>query len=361
MQNATLFRRSVLPRDVCTLSNFDGKLADLGFAVDERDLKNLIAYSMDSLQPTVTPGSITTPVQFLQTILPGFVQIATAPRQIDKFTGIQITGNWSDEQILQQVVELTGKARPYQDYTNVPYASWNSTWNIRTVVRFEQGMRITRLQEQRAAAIRINDAASRRDACRLALDIERNDVGFYGFNAGANNTFGFLNAPELSPYSIVPPGAAGSTTWASKSYLEIQKDLLTAAQELRTISKGLIDPANDNITIAVANNTVQYLAKSTDYGYTPNKFLAENFRNARVVSAPQLDDAHADQNVFYMYAETVPDTGTDGGAVWIQPVPTVFQMMGIKNEEKGYSEDYSMATAGVMCKRPYAVVRFYGI
>ena len=33
----------------------------------------------------------------------------------------------------------------------------------------------------------------------------------------------------------------------------------------------------------------------------------------------------------------------------------------LKNLPKGYEEDYSNATAGIMCKRPYAVTRWTGI
>ena len=45
----------------------------------------------------------------------------------------------------------------------------------------------------------------------------------------------------------------------------------------------------------------------------------------------------------------------------IQPIPTKFQVMGVQQLAKAYEEDYSNATAGAMCKRPYAIVRYYGI
>ena len=58
---------------------------------------------------------------------------------------------------------------------------------------------------------------------------------------------------------------------------------------------------------------------------------------------------------------SIDDMSTDGGRVWIQPVPTKFQVLGVQQLAKAYEEDYSNATAGAMCKRPYAVVRYYGI
>ena len=79
------------------------------------------------------------------------------------------------------------------------------------------------------------------------------------------------------------------------------------------------------------------------------------------MSAPQLNAAYSSDNVFYLYADKIDDMSTDGGRVFIQPVPTKFQVLGVQQLAKAYEEDYSNATAGVMCKRPYAVVRYYGI
>ena len=45
----------------------------------------------------------------------------------------------------------------------------------------------------------------------------------------------------------------------------------------------------------------------------------------------------------------------------MQVVPAKFRVVGVAKDTKGYEEDYSNATAGVMCKRPYAVVRYTGI
>jgi hypothetical protein len=44
----------------------------------------------------------------------------------------------------------------------------------------------------------------------------------------------------------------------------------------------------------------------------------------------------------------------------VQVVPSKFQVLGVEKGAKGYKEDYSNATAGVFCKRPFAVVRRTG-
>ena len=194
----------------------------------------------------------------------------------------------------------------------------------------------------------------------MQLEIERNLVGFFGFNAGANNTYGFLNDPGLLPYTQVAAGIAGRT-WSVKTFLEIQRDILTAVQTLRTQSQDTIDPETTDLTLAVATDAVDYLATTSDFGISVRDWMRKAYPRIRVVSAPQLNNAHSSENVFYLYADKVDDMSTDGSAVWIQPVPAKFNVLGVQQLAKGYEEDYSNATAGSMCKRPWAVSRWYNI
>lgn len=355
------------PKDVRPLVNFDAAqyrdLARLGIGLDTHLVNEMAKkfYAMDSLQPTVTTASITTPVQFLQNWLPGFVRVITAARKIDDLVGIQITGAWEDEQIVQGVLEPTGSAIPYGDWSNVPLDSWNTNFNTRTVVRMEQGLKVGNLEAARSARMMVDDAGVKRQSAALALEIQRNQIGFFGFNAGGNNTYGFLNDPGLPNYVIVAAGASTNTAWSTKTFLEIQRDLLTGLVQLRTQSQDVIDPEKVDITLAVATASVDFLSTTSDFGISVREWLREAYPRVRVVSAPQLNAAHSNENVFYMYADRIEDESTDGGATWIQAVPAKFQVMGVLQGPKYFEEDYSNATAGVMCKRPYAVVRYYGI
>src|SRR3984885_6807992 len=147
------------------LGGFD-KIIDAGFG-------------MDSIQNNVTTPSIPVALQFLQQFLPGFVKVMTAARKIDEFIGINTAGSWEDEEVVQGIIENTGSAVPYGDLTLVPLSSWNENWVPRTVVRFELGMRVGILEEKRAARIMVNSAESKRESAGLALEQQRNAVGFY--------------------------------------------------------------------------------------------------------------------------------------------------------------------------------------
>jgi hypothetical protein len=357
-------------RDVRSLENFDPKqyqgLKKLGISFDGIDgsaLRRMANYrfAADSLQPTITTASVATPVQFLQEWLPGFVFVITAARKIDELVGIMTTGAWEDEQVVQGILERVGTAVPYGDYTNVPLSSWNVNFNYRTVIRFEEGMKVGVLEAARSARMRVDDSGMKREAAALELEIQRNNVGFNGFNSGDNNTYGFLNDPGLPNYGTVPNGASASPLWSTKTFLEICKDIRTAIVALRTNSQDTIDPEMVDLTLAVATDSVDWLSTTSDFGISVRDWMRNAYPRMRVVSAPQLNSAHSSTNVFYLYADKINDMSTDGGRTFIQPIPAKFMVLGVQQLAKAYEEDYSNATAGVMCKRPYAVVRYAGI
>ncbi len=323
--------------------------------------KHYQAAAMDTLQSNVTASSIPVPIQFLENWLPGFVHVITAARNIDNFVGISTVGSWEDEIVVQSIRELLGVSQPYGDYTNVPLSSWNPNFVYRTNVRFEEGMRVGLLESAQSARIEMSTELNKREACGLVLEIVRNLIGFYGYNNGTGLTYGFLNDPGLPSYVNVPNGASGSPLWANKTYLEIQKDILTSIAALRLQSKDQINPKRTPLTLALPTATVDYLSKSTDFGYTVWDWLDKNYKNIRVESAPELDAANGGANVFYLYADKIVDSSTDGGQTMIQVVPARFMMLGVKQNVKNYVESYLMATAGIMVKRPWAVVRYSGI
>lgn len=336
-------------------------LGDLGINFGSKNIRAMANFAMDA-QADVTQPSITTPVQFLQNWLPGFVKVITAARKIDELTGISTTGSWEDQEIVQGLLEPIGNAIPYGDYTNVPLASWNTNFVRRTVVRFEKGIKVGVLEEARAARIRISSSAEKRASAALALEIQRNLVGFYGYNSGNNLTYGFLNDPGLPAYvTVAATGTGSSTLWSNKTFLQIVADIRVAAAQLQNQSQDTINPEDAELTLALPTVSYQYLSVTSDFGISVRDWLNKTYPKLRVVSAPQLNAANGSANVFYLYAEMVDDGASDDSRTWVQVVPAKFQALGVEKQAKAYEEDYSNATAGVLLKRPYAVVRYSGI
>jgi Uncharacterized protein conserved in bacteria (DUF2184) len=317
---------------------------------------DIAGMAMDDTTGLVTTASISNPVQFLQAWLPGLVRVLTAARKADELIGIQTVGSWEDEEVIQGMLEPTGDAQLYGDHNSIPLASWNMAWERRTIVRWEKGFQVGLLEEARSARIRINSAAEKRNAAALALDIRRNLTAFLGFNGGTNRTYGILNDPSLPAYVNVAGG-----TWSAKTFLQITADIRSAMAALENQAQGLIDVEKTPITLGLALAVHQYLSVTSDYGNSVREWLRETYPNVRIVTVPEFNAANGGANVFYLFADRVEDSGTDGGNTWAQLVPAKFQALGTEKRAKGYVEDFSNATAGVLLKRPYAIVRRSGV
>lgn len=320
-----------------------------------------IGIGMDSALVGPAGGNLGAPLQFLQTWLPGVVRQVTQIRNIDALIGVQTIGAWEDEEVVQTASEITGKAELYGDITNVPLANYNPTYERRSVIRFEQGMQLGRLEDARANRSNVSMDVEKRAAVADALDIIRNRVGFYGYNQPDTRVYGFLNDPNLPAYVNVAAGTGG-TTWAAKTFEEITSDIREAVSALVTQSGGRVRPQANDMVLALPLGFEEYMGVVTPVGgYSVGDWLSKTYPRIRVESAPELIGANGGANVFYLYAETVEDGSTDGGQVIAQMVPVRFMSLGTERRVKGIVEDFTNALAGVMTKRPWACVRRAGL
>lgn len=358
--------RSFIPADKVRSYVMDEKTTEqtldlLGVGVSSSAMADIKDYSkkygMDVAPAMVTTPTVTTPIQFLQHWISEIVEVVTAARELDAIVGRTIAGTWKDEQIVQTLLERTGKARPYGDNTDIPLANWNTEFETRDIVRFEEGAMVGILEAERAAAMKISTESEKRVAAAESLAIEMNNIGFNGFNAGSNRTYGFLNDPNLPSYTTVATGAGGTTTWASKTYDEICADIRTAFAALRTKSGNLFKPERDAAVLTIAVAAMEYLNVQNSLGTaTVYDFIKKNYPNVRIESAVQLDGANGGANVFYLHAEKL-----NNKRVLNQYVQEVFRLLGVEKRAKGFIEDYSMATAGVLVAQPVGIVRYTGI
>lgn len=346
------------------------KLRQMGIDIDSQFIRDQVdglyagdrarSVALDSaFTPAQTVASVPTPLQFLQHWLPGFVKVVTASRKIDDILGIKTAGSWEDQEIVQGIVESSGFVSEYGDFTNIPLASWNTNFERRTIVRGELGIQVGVLEEGRAAAMRVSSAEEKRQAAAISLEIFRNAVGFYGWNNGANRTFGFLNDPNL-PDWITVSGA----TWDTKTFLQITADIRVAIARLRTQSQDIIDPEKIEMCLTLPTAKVDFLSVTSDYGVSVRDWLTQTYPKVRIVSCPEMNGILAGSDGFVLFAEKIDsalDGSSDGGNTFDQLVPNKFYTLGVEKRAKSYVEDYANATAGVLLKRPWAVVRYVGI
>jgi len=337
----------------------------IGVAMDQAFAKNALSVAMDAgLTQPVTTSSAGVPVQFLQEFLQGVVHILTVARRGDVLAPVMTVGDWSDEEIVMTILEHLGQPELYKDHGDIPIAAWNATYERRTVVRFELGAEMTKLDEDRSSKAGFNSMNEKRAAVALAFEILRNEIFFYGFNGGANRTYGILNDPNLPAFVTVANGASAAPEWSSKTVAERVTDIVTAVSALRTQSGSQVDPESMSLKLGIASSVKDLMNESDSSftnGMTVNEWLQKNYPNISVEAIPEFDEADGGDNVFYLYAETVEGSGTDGGQTIAQLVPTKMTALNTVQTLRGVSEGYTNATAGCLVKRGYAVVRYSAI
>lgn len=368
------------------------RIAKLGIGVPkiQQAMNQLVAMDSGFVNPVTTP-STGTPIQFLQSWLPGVIYILTVARKADVLAPIAVAGKWTDEEIIQMVNERLGSAGIYKDHGDVPLTSWNLTYDRRDIFRAELGLQVQKLEDERGSAIGVSSAAEKRAAVTLAFEMLRNDIFFHGYCVGGKRCYGILNDPNLPNFCEVAAGTGGKTEWSSKTVNEIVSDILTALRMLRIQSGGNIDPKSTPILLALPLSCADLLHEvdgANSFGFTVQKWLSENYPNIKIEIIPQFDkvvgapangvekanikkeypdnpnngSASVDgKNVFYLYAESVAGSGTDDGRTMLQIVPSRMQSLNTVMNSKGYTEAYTAAYSGCYVKRPYAVTRFYGI
>lgn len=328
----------------------------LGIHYEKQAMDEFRAYATDAAPSLQTAPNKMTPIQFLQHWIPEMVKIVTASRDADDILGRDFAGSWDDEEIVQTVIEYTGKPRVYGDKTTFNLASFNINYETRTIVRFEQDIEVGKLEEARASKQRIDAQGTKRDAAATALAINANDIAFNGYNAGNNKTYGLLNDPSLPAYTALAQGSAGYTTWATKTFNEIVSDIKAMMSALRVRSGNNFKPEKDESVLALSVAVVDHLQTVNMLGGTSVlDWLHKTYPGCRVTSAVQLDGANSGANVAYLFAEKI-----DGKKVIAQYMQDALRLIGVEQHAKNFLESYSNATAGVMLRIPVGLVRFTG-
>ena len=311
------------PENLRTMENLDR------MGISMNDKASAVKYVMDAM-PTqgVTNPTAQVPVQFLQHWMNKIITVVTQATTADEFLGRSTYGEW------------------YQNQED------------RTIVRFAQGILTGALEEARLAAMGNKASAyeSDRAALGLTFKLNTNAVAFFGYNLGANKTYGVLNDPNLAPYIAVPTGKAGKTTWATKDFYDIVRDLNTAVAALQKQCAGNFIPSKHAFKIGLALSCDAFLNEVNEHGHSVREFIARTWPKCEVIAIPEFDEAIAGDNVMYIKLEDLA-----GSPVVEQIVPAAVRLVGSVPRASGLYELYSDATAGCFVEQPLGIVRFYGI
>lgn len=304
--------------------------------------------------PALTPGYVR--ADLMRTIMPGVIRELTQVTLLDEITGVTVAGNWEDEELVWLTAGAIGKAEMYGDLSNIPLASWNPGTEARGVIRGEQGFIYGLLEEKRQSAAGFNTAEEKRRSVRLSLEQFRYQIGWFGFAGAGVPVYGLLNDPGLGAYQTL-------ATWVGANFATITGQLQALFSALEAQAGGTIrdDTAMTTVLPLGYRKYMGVANVAAASGQTVRQWIEENFPNMRILYAPEFVAANGGANVVYVFADSVGDGDGAENRVIEQLVPTKYQLLGSETRVKGYIEDATNATAGVIVTRPWGVVRGTGI
>ena len=326
---------------------------DKDFALNNLKALGVGIAAMDSalIGPAATTGFV--PAHMLQTWLAGTIRAITTPVDIDYVAGITTVGNWHDDEIGVRTEEDFGLAELYGDVTNIPLANSNPGFELRDVVRFEQGFQIGELETRRMGAAGFQQEQSKRRAATKSLDVARNLVGWNGI--ANTRTYGLLNDPNLPAVTALGAG----TAWLSATFDQLVAHFTKLRNSLETqMGQSLRDDANFLLLLPAGYRGVMNVYNGSA-NMSFGQWIAENYPNTRTEYINSLKAAIGGKDVGYLIAENVAelDESDTESATLIQAVPSRYEVVGSEKRAKGYIETASNALAGIIVLRPWAIAR----
>ena len=266
--------------------------------------------------------------------------------------GVKTMGDWTTERVVFKTRELTASASVYDDWTRAAYAAYNYGWDVRDTLRLEWALEVTKLEESVGSVMRRNPYKDKKDAIVLNQSIWNNEFFWNGAAVFGKKLYGVLNEPNTAgrKENLPVDFNAMSLTFA---------DVVAA---LRVIKQNMADDLQGNgdietlpVEIACPLKWQTVFTIPTDYGNTPMKWLAENWKSCQISFKPELDVADDGDPLMVVFAPTVPDVGMDT----VNLIETSkLHLIGAMPSLKGREEAYSSSVAGALVACPFGI-KFY--
>ena len=337
-------------------------LNDVGIEIDPAFVSNIpsqagIAMDAGLVEPITDPSS-GIPQQFAQAWLKGIVYAMQRKRAATKMANEVQAGSFEDDVIIQECMEFTGDVEAFSEFGSPPLSSYNTTYQTRDVVRVYGGTNTTLLNDLRAARAGTNANDSNRRSLVNTFAIAKDEIQMRGYGEGGLRVYGLLNDP------LLPAPVASSDTFSNLTSDAIVSELQGMIARVKTRSGGNYNPEETPGTLSMPTSAHTAMTTSDDsrFALSPKQWLQENYPLIKIVMVPKLDGADAGDDIMYLSADLVPESGTDDLAAGILPVLTDLRAISsLPNKHGGQTESYAATYGGYINKRAYAVERLTGV
>jgi len=304
-------------------------------------------------QPALVTSSNSGIPAFLSTYIdPKLIEILVAPMKAAEIVGDEVKkGDWTTETAMFPVVESTGVTSAYGDYSESGNAGVNTNFPQRQSFSYQVMTQWGERELERAGLARIDWANRTNIASVLTLNKYQNKTYFFGV-AGLRN-YGLLNDPSLSAAITPVTKAAGGTSWANATALEVVADIQKLYKQLQTQANGLVE-LDTRMTLAMSPLSEVALTKTTEFNVNVSDILKKNFPNLTVKTAPEYTTASGE--LVQLLADEIEGqrTASCGFTEKLRAHPIIVQASSFKQKK-------SQGTWGTVIYRPFLIAQMLGV
>lgn len=309
-------------------------------------------FACDAQPALVTVSNSGIPA-FLSTYVdPKLIEVLVSPMKAAEIVGDEVKkGDWTTETAMFPVVESTGVTSAYGDYSESGNAGVNSNFPQRQSFHYQVMTQWGERELERAGLARIDWANRVNIASALTLNKYQNKTYFFGV-AGLQN-YGLLNDPSLSAAISPTTKAAGGTTWAAATALEILADVKKLYKQAQSQANGLIE-LDTKMTLAMSPTSEAELTKTTEFNVNVSDLLKKNFPNLTVKTAPEYTTDSGELVQLIVDELEGQRTASCGFTEKMRAHPIVVQSSSFKQKK-------SQGTWGTVIFRPFLIAQMLGV
>lgn len=309
-------------------------------------------FACDAQPALVTVSNSGIPA-FLSTYVdPKLIEVLVSPMKAAEIVGDEVKkGDWTTETAMFPVVESTGETSAYGDYSESGVAGVNSNFPQRQSFHYQVMTQWGERELERAGLARIDWANRVNIASALTLNKYQNKTYFFGV-AGLQN-YGLLNDPSLSAAISPTTKAAGGTTWAAATALEILADVKKLYKQAQSQANGLIE-LDTKMTLAMSPTSEAELTKTTEFNVNVADLLKKNFPNLTVKTAPEYTTDSGELVQLIVDELEGQRTASCGFTEKMRAHPIVVQSSSFKQKK-------SQGTWGTVIFRPFLIAQMLGV
>jgi len=303
--------------------------------------------AMDAQPALVTVTNAGIPAYLANYVDPALIEVLIAPMKAAQILGESKKGDWTMDTATFGLIESTGEASSYGDYSENGSTGVNANWPMRQQYRYQTVAQWGDLELEKWGLARIDFASRLKIAKALTLNKYQNSTYFFGVSGLQN--YGLLNDSSL--VASISPTAAWSLEATTGAV--VYDDIRRIFAQLQTQMGGTINMEQEMV-LAMSPTTEVSLTKTNTYNVNVVDQIKKNFPNMRIETAPEYTTASGE--LVQLIAMNVEGQQTATCAF-----SEKMRAHGVVRKASSFQEKMSQGTWGTIIFRPAAIASMIGV